>query len=60
MKLSLKPPFLCCFNRRRRVANAAPSVIELLEVRIDSHQWENDTFGVALVERRAAIPEVIT
>jgi hypothetical protein len=29
MKLSLKPPFLCCFNRRRRFANAAPSIIEI-------------------------------
>ena len=30
--------FPCCFNRRRRFANAALSIIELLEVRIGSRQ----------------------
>ena len=36
--LGLAPPFLGCFHRRHRFANAAPSVIELAEVRIGPRQ----------------------
>ena len=38
MDLGLAPPFLGCFHRRHRFANAAPSVIELAEFRIGPRQ----------------------
>ena len=38
MDLGLAPPFLGCFHRRHRFADAAPSVIELAEFRIGSRQ----------------------
>ena len=34
MNLGFAPPFLGCFHRRHRFADAAPSVIELAEFRI--------------------------
>jgi hypothetical protein len=30
--VSLKPTFLCCFDRCHRFANAAPGIIELAEL----------------------------
>ena len=60
--LGLAPPFLGCFHRRHRFANAAPSVIELAEVphrlcaKCDKY---NGIQIVAPVDRNAVMPEVI-
>ena len=36
--LSLVPPFIRCFDRRDRFANAAPSVVELADFRMGTRQ----------------------
>jgi hypothetical protein len=38
MNLSLAPPFLRCFDRGRRFADAAPSIVELFKSRVGSSQ----------------------
>ena len=62
MDLGLAPSFLCCFRRRYRFANAAPSIIELVRV----PHWPspnmistNGINNVAPVDRYAVIPDVI-